>query len=71
MKISGKNIDNILEILLVREFISIEDLEKKIKINDISKYFDLMQEAGFIELNDQYVRITKQALEILTAELFP
>lgn len=71
MKISGKTIDNILEILRNREFISVEDLEKKIKINDISNYFDLMQEAGFIELNDQYVRITEQALEILAAELFP
>lgn len=71
MKISGKTIDNILEILRNREFISVEDLEKKVKINDISNYFDLMQEAGFIELNDQYVRITEQALEILAAELFP
>ncbi len=71
MKISGETIDNILEILRDREFISVEDIEKKVKINDISNYFDLMQEAGFIELNDQYVRITKQALEILVAELFP
>jgi hypothetical protein len=71
MKISGKTIDTILEILLVREFMSVEDLEEKIKINDISNYLQLMQGAGFIEMNDQYVRITKQALEILAAELFP
>jgi hypothetical protein len=71
MKISGKTIDTILEILLVREFISVEDLEKKVKLNDISNYLELMRGAGFIEFNDQYVRITKQALEILAAELFP
>ena len=70
MKISGKTIDNLLEILLVRKFISVEDLEKKVKITDTA-ILDFMRDAGLIELNMQSLRITESAAELLVAELFP
>ncbi len=71
MRESEKTIDKILEILFDREYIGINELEKELKISDISYLCYFMKEAGLIEVKDHYVRITEPALQILVAELFP
>ncbi len=63
----GEKADRILELLRVRNTLTIEELKEKLSLENTSLLV-FMHQAGLIELGMEDVRITGFGYEIITAE---
>ncbi len=63
----GEKADRVLEILSKEKALTVEELKKKISLEDDS-LLDFMQQGGLIELKKGTVGITGFGYEIITAE---